>query len=673
MKDIKEFTNKIIQGHTLEVLKEIPDNSISCVITSPPYWGLRDYNLPDIIWDGDKDCEHNWKEEITKRPNASGGKTEWAKEKLAIKGKENYSEFVDYNKRETVSNFCSKCGAFKGSLGLEPTIDLFIKHLVDIFDEIKRVLRDDGTVWVNLGDTYGTVSGGMEQLRKMKKDTPQYDVIPYADGYEGVKQDGKKVMDLEKSLCMVPERFAITMQDKGWCLRNKIIWYKPNHMPSSIKDRFSNSYELIFFFVKRPKYKFYLDNVRIPWAESSIQRLFRGVSEDNKYNQLEDKQSFGARGLTEPQVNIQKREIKTQQKEQLFNEQLPMLGGGSKKKCSEIMKNVQSNIEKSLKNTMRSPKYESADGHSNRQGLNRELSEVEKRKYEAVTKEVCGYLKEWRKKKHLDLKYIAELMQYPESTISHFFRTDLSGACLPTPEQWWKLKEILGFDDKFDKTMTETIITDNAIKFSNMGRNPGDCWKIEGNKTDEFNYSIGMRDKEFVEFRNLPSLKEIADYINEYRKKKSITIDKIEELFGSQAPHHWFSGESYPSKEDWIKLKKILEFDNKYDKAITEVFLKPSEKQNYPEGKNPADIWFISTSSFSESHFAVFPPKLVETILFAITKPGDIVLDPFIGAGTTALVCAKYNRKYIGYEINKDYIKIINKRLEGLQINLPIY
>jgi site-specific DNA-methyltransferase (cytosine-N4-specific) len=174
-------TNKIYCGDSLSILKTLPDNSVSCVMTSPPYWGLRDYGV-------------------------------------------------------------------SGQLGLEKTPDEYIDKLIAIFNEVKRVLRKDGTCWVNLGDTYG---GGSGEYNKHD------DELGASKAYIKRKSNG-----MPKCLCMIPERFAMAMIDNGWILRNKIIWYKRNHMPSSVKDRFSNSWEYIYVFTKSKKYYFDLDAVR---------------------------------------------------------------------------------------------------------------------------------------------------------------------------------------------------------------------------------------------------------------------------------------------------------------------------------------------------------------------------------------------------------------------------
>lgn len=224
-----KFRNKIFCGDSYSVLKSFPSGLVDCVITSPPYWALRDYGITPQIWDGDQQCKHEWDLRNLKDPMDRGGHGDHDSLK-GIAGR--------WQMKSHQSGFCLKCEAWRGSLGLEPTFNLFIKHLCDIFDEVKRVLKDEGTCWVNLGDTYASTSSG---------NYPQ------------------------KSLCMIPFRFAIEMINRGWILRNTIIWHKPNCMPSSIKDRFTVDFEYLFFFVKSKKYWF--EPQYEPLKQSSIERL----------------------------------------------------------------------------------------------------------------------------------------------------------------------------------------------------------------------------------------------------------------------------------------------------------------------------------------------------------------------------------------------------------------
>ncbi len=139
----------------------------------------------------------------------------------------------------------------EGQLGLESNFTDYINKLCNIFDEVKRVLRKDGTLWVNIGDTYGTQGG---QNRDTNKDYSKYNSIKLKNTEIGSVL--LKEPNMHKNLCNIPARFSIEMQNRGWILRNVIIWYKPNCMPSSVKDRFTVDFEYVYFFVKNKKYWF---------------------------------------------------------------------------------------------------------------------------------------------------------------------------------------------------------------------------------------------------------------------------------------------------------------------------------------------------------------------------------------------------------------------------------
>jgi DNA modification methylase len=148
-----------------------------------------------------------------------------------------------------------------GQLGLEPTFEEYVLKLCDIYDEVKRVLRKDGTCFVNLGDTYNNVTPGGRDINRWPKQsrndhTPNNRSLP--------------VNVQVKSLCLIPQRFAIEMVNRGWILRNVIIWHKPNPMPSSAKDRFTVDFEYVYFFVKSKKYWF--EPQYEPYQESSVGR-----------------------------------------------------------------------------------------------------------------------------------------------------------------------------------------------------------------------------------------------------------------------------------------------------------------------------------------------------------------------------------------------------------------
>ena len=256
--------NKIYEGDALEVLRAFPDNSINMCMTSPPYWALRDYGSSVVsIFGGDKDCEHNFSIPI-KTKKKSGGINEHSKSRHHYKKEKGEHGFSEVPENE--SSFCSKCGAWKGQLGLEPDFDMFISHLCDIFDGIKRVLTDDGSIWVNIGDTYYTKSGS-----GFKNDNIAGNKAETRYGLTKANNLRGRGLLPSKCLTMIPFRFAIEMVNRGWILRNTIIWHKPNSMPSSAKDRFNVDFEYLFFFSKKKKY--YFETQYEPLSGSSLERV----------------------------------------------------------------------------------------------------------------------------------------------------------------------------------------------------------------------------------------------------------------------------------------------------------------------------------------------------------------------------------------------------------------
>lgn len=158
----------------------------------------------------------------------------------------------------------------EGQLGLEPTFQEYIDKLCAIFDEVKRVLKKTGTCWVVLGDTYYGMKVGNTNGKRMRNGWNSHT----CQQKEGVNttsfMKGVQYGIPDKSLCMIPERFAIKMIDNGWCLRNKIVWFKPNCMPSSAKDRFTVDWEYVFFFTKSQRY--YFETQYEPIQETTVER-----------------------------------------------------------------------------------------------------------------------------------------------------------------------------------------------------------------------------------------------------------------------------------------------------------------------------------------------------------------------------------------------------------------
>ena len=236
---------RILEGDVLLRLKDLASESVDVCITSPPYWGLRDYGIAPVIWGSVNGCGHEWGDILP--GEARGGSGTPAKN----------GNGEGYARGEARGCFCVLCGAWSGQLGLEPTFQLYVKHIVGIFSEVKRVLKPTGSLYLNLGDTYSGSHGNTEDYPSSKDAKGKAESMPK-------RSLPSKTSVQAKCLIGIPERIMLAMIDDGWILRNKIVWSKPNHMPSSVKDRYANGYETVFFFSKSQRYYFDLDSVREP-------------------------------------------------------------------------------------------------------------------------------------------------------------------------------------------------------------------------------------------------------------------------------------------------------------------------------------------------------------------------------------------------------------------------
>lgn len=330
----RDNTPLVLIGDVIECLKKIPSESISCIVTSPPYWNQRDYYVI-------------------------------------------------------------------GQIGREKSSEEYINKLTGISKELLRILKKDGAYFLNIGDTY-----------------------------------------IDKGLQMIPQRLAYKMVNEvklliknkriGWLLRNQIIWHKPNHMPSPVKSRFTNTYEPIYFFTRDDWEKeayFDIDSIRIPYKSQQEENNFdlpKHLSED-EYRKL-----------------------------------LPVIKEKNKKlEYTGKFKGHEKNVGAS------------PGGRSSITGI----KYIKKRKVELSQEVICGYLKKWRIKSGISVKDIDTKLSYAH-TAGHWFRKDAGGS-LPTPEDWIRLKKILKFDDKYDKEMTEIHYVLQVIEKHPKGKNPGDLWEIK--------------------------------------------------------------------------------------------------------------------------------------------------------------------------------------------------
>ena len=247
------MTVRIIIGDVREKLAEMPDESVHCVVTSPPYFGLRDYGTAS--WEGgDPACDHLGP---PMRTNA--------------KPTDNSSTFHGGTSRanEPMGKSCNKCGATRTDkqIGLEPTPVEFVAVMVDVFREVRRVLRKDGTLWLNLGDSYasGGGAGGVGTRGGLAKAAERADGKPRnaenRSDKDGALFAGDRPSTIgggtkAKDLLGIPWRVAFALQADGWYLRQDLIWSKPNPMPESVTDRCTKAHEYLFLLSKSARYHY---------------------------------------------------------------------------------------------------------------------------------------------------------------------------------------------------------------------------------------------------------------------------------------------------------------------------------------------------------------------------------------------------------------------------------
>jgi DNA modification methylase len=241
----------ILHGDCREVLKTLPEGSVNMCVTSPPYFGLRNYKT--AVWSGgDPTCEHI--------------------EKVAAHG----GERADRDQAGNTFYYkgtCQKCGATSEDhqIGLEETPEEYIAQLVEVFREVKRVLRDDGTLWVNIGDSYHNHRSGESYVKQSFANNRQD--LPTSSPSRNKKLVGFK----NKDLIGIPWMLAFALRADGWYLRQDIIWHKPNPMPESVKDRCTKAHEYIFLLSKSKNYYFDHEAIREPTVADNDMRQKRSV------------------------------------------------------------------------------------------------------------------------------------------------------------------------------------------------------------------------------------------------------------------------------------------------------------------------------------------------------------------------------------------------------------
>ena len=270
--------NKVFFGDCRDSMRQMAKDGIkvqTCV-TSPPYYGLRDYGTAE--WEGGNvDCDH-----IEKIQSHSGERS----------NRDQTSQIFKYK------GLCKKCGAVSvdGQIGLEQTPQEFINNLVEVFACVWDILEDDGTLWVNLGDSYANNSSQASNNGRAGFGNPREKVVNrIGNGYK------------QKDLMGMPWRLAFALQDFGWYLRQDIIWHKPNPMPESVTDRCTKSHEYIFLLTKNAKYYFDADSIKENAINTEEQQIAKRNKKQHRANAQEHEAKFVQHNFSEIKTVYEKR------------------------------------------------------------------------------------------------------------------------------------------------------------------------------------------------------------------------------------------------------------------------------------------------------------------------------------------------------------------------------
>ena len=527
-------------GNALDKLKEIDDETVDSVITSPPYFGLRDYNIDTQI-------------------------------------------------------------------GLEQTPEEYIQNLVNVFREVKRVLKPMGTVWLNIGDTYWGGKGHTNTIN------PNHDVFK------------------TKDLMMIPHRIAIALQEDGWYVRQDIIWHKNNPMPEAVKDRCTKSHEYIFLLTKRRKY--YYDHDAI--LEEALTKKKSKNAKKKKSSKYKDsvEESFNRQGLSDKRGSNLVKVRPNLPNQNLF---IQFIRQTPKKILYEKTDLKQTTIDHYYRNDEWF-NYPSIDDwnkiYPHLQGNKIEHMNELLTYFEWKFDEVKNTRKGKRNKRSV---WTVNTKAYKKSHFAVYPPELIEPCVLTTP-----VKVCSSCGKGYKRIIiTESLLTEEEVE---------ELKKREVKDKNENPYSVKGSDyrKHYIEFRNLPHHELMRNYIQDARRLKGITIKQIEDEFGNQSPHHWFEKNgNYPSKDDWIILKSILDFDDTFDKQMTEIFYKSGLK-----GDNDYVNYGFEKDCICDTDE---------------TKPA-VILDMFAGSGTTGGVAEKHGRNSILIELNPEYAKLIPERIKSIK------
>lgn len=569
-------------GHALDVLKKIPDELVQLVVTSPPYWGLRNYRGAEQVWGGDPDCQHTWEG------------SEYHEHRDRFYG-EPSRKFNGDHQRHYSNVFCLKCGAWKGQLGLEPTPELYVAHLMMIFREVKRVLRKDGSFYLNITDTYSGSWGNMSH-------------DPDRDYPQGRPPQSYKLSMQPKCMICIPERLLFAMINDGWICRNKCIWKKPNSMPGSQKDRFSTTWEYIYFFTKNNTTCLWRNELTGEWRDTEPTK--------------EERYPLGGRYR-----NIKTGEIIWKKPDDMTDwEHLTPIWRGFDYyfdlDAVRIAHKVQSLERYQRAVNLGQQQIGDLFGHGPKpQSFNLRVRDAKRGK--GGTYVQSGKVRELRASQEEIENY-----EYPEK---HHGSSMNNQAGLHRDRVEWREEA-----DKKGQLFDDPVAHQGG---GNTGltkrRNPGDV--------------LTGRQESLIEH---------------FEQKGS-------------GGHYLYGGLESPEGKHQYPLGKnpgdSIEILTDYWELTTQPFYDMCLNCGWQGPKSaPGHTCPRCGTELEGCHFAVFPERLLERPIKASSREGDIVLDPFVGSGTTMVAARKLGRKGIGIDVFAKYCEMTKRRIMAIPLQFRL-
>jgi len=632
--------NEIHNLDCLEGLKQLDNNSVHCCVTSPPYWGLRDYEV-------------------------------------------------------------------EGQLGLEPTPEEYVAKLVEVFREVKRVLRDDGTLWLNLGDSYAGSNQGRGTKKLSKKQASNRGTVWMVEK-EGIKlPKGLK----PKDLVGIPWMIAFALRADGWYLRQDIIWClsggtwvyaktQKGEMPMMIKDIARLDPKTVKLW-NGEKWTQLLGMSRSERKGDEIELVLRSgerISCTPTHKFPTDKGLKEAKDITIGDVlQFCRLPEPEQPRDCVIDEDAAWLAGLYIAEGSMAGDTIQiAGHTKEIERWERLQKIANKYGGSITRTIDGNKMDI--RMYGKVLVAILSELVSGKTAKNkcfapvvwrYSNKFIESMLDGYLSGDGHYekqndrwrlgftrnynLERDLRTACSRLGYRLTLNLSTVLYNGRQLPTFRGEIRKTRSGHFNE--KNMGEVLEINKSRC-RYVWDIGVEDE--------PHLFALASGILTHNSKPNAMPESVKDrctkaheyiFLLSKNRKYYFDNEAI--KED-TKPESEKRYKSTFYTGKKEISGqgRPGNASNTPGYKkwtgkrNKRSVWTVTTKPFKEAHFATYPPDLIEPCILAGCPEGGVVLDPFMGSGTTALVAMQNQRNFIGFELNPEYIKIAKKRISNVQLKI---